>query len=122
MQYLVVRKHHQWSWANHPGRWRLRRPRKPCGVLRTTLELLVVYILLFPMWYHCLLLPLHPSNLCLTQVLLEARVEVAPPLEEHRLADQLEPRCELERLVLEHGLQLVLGHEGAVAGLVGVDV
>lgn len=74
------------------------------------------------MWYHCLLLPLHPPNLCLAQVLLEAGVEVAPPLEEHCLADQLEPRCELERLVLEHGLQLVLSNEGAIASLVGVDV
>ena len=74
------------------------------------------------MWYHCLLLPLHPPNLCLAQVLLEAGVEVAPPLEEHRLADQLEPRCELERFVLEHGLQLVLSNEGAIASLVGVDV
>jgi hypothetical protein len=73
-------------------------------------------------WYHSLFISLHPPDLCLTQVLLEARVEVAPPLEEHCLADQFEPRCELERLVLEHGLQLVLGNERAVTDFVGVDV
>lgn len=71
--------------------------------------------------YHTLL-SLHPPDLCLTQVLLEARVEVAPPLEQHCFADQLEPRCEFERLVLEHGLQLILGNEGAVTDFVGVDV
>lgn len=47
---------------------------------------------------------------------------MVPPLEEHCLADQLEPWCELERLVLEHGLQLVLGDKSAVSGFVGVDV
>ena len=47
---------------------------------------------------------------------------MAPPLEEHCLADQLEPWCELERLVLEHGFQLILGDEGAITDFVGVDV
>lgn len=47
---------------------------------------------------------------------------MAPPLEEHRLADQLEPWCELERLVLEHGLQIFLGHVAAVTNFIGVDV
>lgn len=47
---------------------------------------------------------------------------MAPPFEEHRLADQLKPRCKLERLILEHGLQLVLSDESAVAYFVRIDV
>ena len=47
---------------------------------------------------------------------------MAPPLEEHCLADQLEPRCKLERLILKHGFQLILGDKSAVTDFVGVDV
>jgi hypothetical protein len=47
---------------------------------------------------------------------------MTPPLEEHGLADQLEPRCELERLILEHSLQLILGDKGTVTDFIGVDV
>lgn len=32
---------------------------------------------------------------------------MAPPLEQHRVADQLEPGGELETRLLEHGLQLI---------------
>ena len=47
---------------------------------------------------------------------------MAPPLEEHSLADQLKPRCKLERLILKHGFQLILGDKSAVTDFVGVDV
>lgn len=32
---------------------------------------------------------------------------MAPPLEQHRVADQLEPGSERETRLLEHGLQLI---------------
>lgn len=38
----------------------------------------------------------HAPNLLLVLVGLEARVKVRPPLKEHRVADELEPGCELE--------------------------
>lgn len=76
----------------------------------------------FPVWYLELLLRLHPSDLCLSKIFLKAGVQVAPPFEEHGFADQLEPRCELERLVLKHGLQLFLSNEAGVTSFVGVDV
>ena len=51
--------------------------------------------------------PLHATNLLLVHVLVEARVEVLPPVEEHRVADELEPGGELEGGILEHLLQAV---------------
>lgn len=50
---------------------------------------------------------LHASDLLLVGVLLEARVEVLPPLEEHRFADQLEPRRKLELGVGKESLELL---------------
>lgn len=47
---------------------------------------------------------------------------MAPPLEEHSLADQLKPRCKLERFILKHGFQLLLSDKSAVTDFVGVDV
>lgn len=41
-------------------------------------------------------------------MLVQAGLEVTPPLEERRLADELEPRSELEAVVFEHGLERVL--------------
>jgi len=64
---------------------------------------------------------LHAPNGLLILVSLEV-VEVGPPLEEHGLADELEPRSEAEALILEHGLELFRGDVFAVFGLVGVDV
>jgi hypothetical protein len=46
--------------------------------------------------HPCIVVYLHPPNLRLPKVLLEARVEVAPPLKKHCFADELEPRCKLE--------------------------
>lgn len=50
---------------------------------------------------------LHPTDLLLVHVLLEARVKVLPPVEEQRVANELEPGRELEGRVLEHFLQAV---------------
>lgn len=47
---------------------------------------------------------------------------MAPPLEKHRIADQLEPRRELQSRLLEHLLQLVRRHVPRVAHFVGVDI
>lgn len=49
---------------------------------------------------------LHASDLLLVRVRLESRIQVRPPLEEHRVADELEPRSELQRRVLELLLQV----------------
>lgn len=49
----------------------------------------------------------HSSDLGLILVLCQTRIEVLPPLKEKGVAYQLEPRGELERGVLEHGLQFV---------------
>lgn len=122
MHRLVLRNQ-DWCWADrseHLRRWPLRYPCKPTGILRTFLN--PPEHSFIPTWYHELLLCLHPSNLRLTEILLEAGIKVAPPFEEHSLADQLEPRCELERLVLEHGLQLLLSNEAAVTDLIRVNV
>lgn len=47
---------------------------------------------------------------------------MAPPFEQHRVADQLEPRRELQSWLLEHLLQLVRRHIPRVAHFVGVHV
>jgi hypothetical protein len=65
---------------------------------------------------------LHPPDLRLALVLLETAVQVVPPLKQHALANELEPRGELVRLVLEHCLQLIRRDVLRVAHLVRVDV
>jgi hypothetical protein len=65
---------------------------------------------------------LHPSDLGFAKVLLKARVEVVPPLVKHAFADQLEPGCEFERLVFEHGPKVFLRDESRVANFVRVGV
>jgi hypothetical protein len=47
---------------------------------------------------------------------------VVPPFEQHAFANKLEPRCEFERLVLEHGLEVFLGDPSRVPSLVGVHI
>jgi hypothetical protein len=47
-------------------------------------------------------------------------VEASPPLEEHALANELEPWREQERIVLEHGFELVLGDVFGGLDFVGV--
>lgn len=47
---------------------------------------------------------------------------MVPPFVQHALADQFEPRRELQRLVLEHGLQVVLRDVTRISDFVGVDI
>lgn len=65
-------------------------------------------------------------NLLLVHVLLEARVEVSPPVKEERVADELEPGGELEAGVLKELLEAVgadvLGSLDLVGARVEVDV
>lgn len=49
---------------------------------------------------------LHSPDLCFIRVLVQV-VEVLPPLEQHRVADEFEPRSEAQALVLEHLFQLI---------------
>lgn len=64
----------------------------------------------------------HPPNVLLAHICLQAIIEVVPPFVKHALADQFEPRCKLQRLVLKHGLEIVLGDIARVAHFIGVDV
>ena len=68
----------------------------------------------------------HPPNLLLVLVLLQARIEMVPPLKEHRVADELEPRCELEAWVLKLLLELfgrdVLGCLDLVRAGLQIDI
>ena len=63
---------------------------------------------------------LHPSDLSLVLVLIQASIEVIPPFEQHRVANQLEPRSELQAVVLEHGLEGVLRHILCVLHLIRI--
>ena len=47
---------------------------------------------------------------------------MVPPLVQHALTDQLEPRRELERLVREHGFQVFLGDVAGVSHFVSTRV
>ena len=63
---------------------------------------------------------LHPSDLGLVLVLIQASIELIPPLEQHRVANQLEPWSKLEAVVLEHGLEVVLRHILCVLHLIRI--
>lgn len=65
---------------------------------------------------------LHASNLLLVHVLLQARVEALPPVEEHRVADELEPRGENQLGIVELLLQALRGNVLCVPDLVLVDI
>lgn len=68
-------------------------------------------------------LRLHASNLRLALELVERwGVEMAPPLEQHGVADELEPRRELQVWPLEHRLQLGGRNIRGVTDFVGVNV
>lgn len=68
----------------------------------------------------------HAANLLLVHKLLEAGVEVGPPLKQHGVADELEPRGELQARVVELLLELfgrnVLGSLDLVGAGVEVNV
>lgn len=49
----------------------------------------------------------HAPDLLLVQIGVQARVEMRPPLKQHRIANQLEPGRELERWVVELLLQVI---------------
>lgn len=65
---------------------------------------------------------LHAPDVLLVQVLIEAGVEVRPPLKQHRLANKLEPGRELEARVFEELLKLIGRNVLGVANLVEVGV
>ena len=62
----------------------------------------------------------HPANRCFTHVLLEALIQMFPPLEEHSVADKLEPRGEPERGVMEQLLQSICSNVFSVLDFVRV--
>lgn len=68
----------------------------------------------------------HAPNLLLVGVILQARVEMLPPLKQHRVADELEPGGELQSGVGEELLELVrrnvLGGLDLVGAGIEVDV
>ena len=65
----------------------------------------------------------HPTDLLLVLVWLQRlRAQVTPPLKQHRVADKLEPRRELQPRLLEHLLQLLGGDVFCVAHFVRVLV
>lgn len=82
--------------------WHAARPRLSHGIIRRECgmaRLLVVSSCPFPLY--------HATDLLLVGILLQACVEVLPPLKQHRVADELEPGGELEGRVLELLLQLL---------------
>lgn len=84
------------------------------------MERKVWYLIMYVGMYIC---KLHPSNARLPLVLVQRRrTELAPPLEQHRVADELEPRCEDEPGLLEHLLQFLLGNVFRIAHFIGVDI
>lgn len=64
----------------------------------------------------------HAPDSGLALVLVEALVQAVPPLEEHALANELEPWGEEERVVFEHDLEVLLGDVFGGLDFVGVHV
>ena len=64
----------------------------------------------------------HSSDLLLIHILLEALVEVFPPCEQERIANELEPRCELQLRIFEHRLQTISSNVSSVADFVQVGL
>lgn len=71
-------------------------------------------------YYCCTSCSLHPSDLRLILILLQALVKVLPPLEEQRVADELEPRGKFQTSVIEHTFKLVSGDVFCVSDLINV--
>jgi hypothetical protein len=65
---------------------------------------------------------LHSSDLLLVHVLLQTLVEVLPPLEKQRMANELEPWGELQGRIIEHRLQTVGGDVSSVADFIEVGL
>ena len=66
----------------------------------------------------------HSSDPLFVHILLEALVEMLPPFEQQRMANELEPWGELQGRIVEHGLQAVGSDIPSVADFieVGFDV
>lgn len=65
---------------------------------------------------------LHAANLLLVQVLVQTRIEVLPPLKQHRVADELEPGSEDQAGVVELLLELLWADILSIPDLVLVDI
>lgn len=63
----------------------------------------------------------HPSDLSLSQVLVQPLVEMLPPFKQHGMTDQLEPRRELQALIHKHFFQLLRRNISCVLRLVRVS-
>lgn len=75
------------------------------------------------MYVNMYVCKLHPSNARLSLVLVQRRrTELAPPFEQHRVADELEPRREDEPGLLEHLLQFLFRDVFRIAHFVGIDI
>lgn len=62
----------------------------------------------------------HASDSGLALVLVKALVEASPPLKEHALANELEPRREEKRVVLEHCFEVIFSNVFGGLYFVGV--
>ena len=54
-------------------------------------------------------MPLHPPDLSLPNVLFQPTIQVFPPLKQHRIANQLEPRSKLVLWIIKHLAEVVGG-------------
>jgi hypothetical protein len=52
----------------------------------------------------------HPADLCVVQIPVQSLIKVPPPLEQHRLADELEPGRELQVFVLKLSFEFAFRH------------
>ena len=64
----------------------------------------------------------HSPNLLFVRILVQPVVQMVPPFEQHRRANELEPRRELELLVLEHRVQLIFADVFVILYLILVDL
>ena len=64
--------------------------------------------------------PLHSANLLLVLILLQSSVQVLPPLKQHGVTDELEPRSEDKLGVVKHGLELVSGDVAGITDLIDI--
>lgn len=64
----------------------------------------------------------HASDSGLALVLVKTLVEASPPLKEHALANELEPRRKKKRVVLEHCFEVVFSNVFGRLYFVGVLV
>lgn len=74
-------------------------------------------------WSELVPVALHPADPLLALILIQTRrSKMAPPLEEHRVADEFKPRGEFQTGLVKHLLQLVGRHVSRVSHLIRVDI